>query len=368
MSGVSEQPYIGARVTLISSLDVRYEGTLFTIDPNESTVALQNVTCNGTEGRQSGAKAIPASDTVYEFIIFRGENIKSINIAESNKPPSNELNDPSILKLGPAGKRGPENRTTPSRPQPRGDFRRDSSRMQRVYRDRDGGYRPNNNRYGGRQNRGYRNNYDAPRYNNRRAPRRDRDPRPQRRRNDDRDRDRVKRANPGDAKYLAVRDAPKEEGFKEDFDFKAATFSKEEALKQAPEKAPQETGAEEAKEESVASKEEAPVEQGDAEKSAEATEANTSEEAPKQEETVEQEEQDDKKEASPEPKPEKPQLKYTYNKATSFFDDLDLVDKAHMDFRARRKIDAQTFGSEAENYKVRRRRRRGGRRRRNNYY
>lgn len=60
--------------------------------------------------------------------------------------------------------------------------------------------------------------------------------------------------------------------------------------------------------------------------------------------------------------PEKPQ--FTYN-PKNFFDDLDLVDKADMDFKARRKIDAQTFGSEAENYKVRRKRRRGGRRRKN---
>ena len=71
------QPYLGAPVTLISSLDVRYEGILFTIDPNESTVALQNVKCLGTEDRASGDKVIPKSDTVYEFIIFRGENIKS---------------------------------------------------------------------------------------------------------------------------------------------------------------------------------------------------------------------------------------------------------------------------------------------------
>lgn len=180
-----------------------------------------------------------------------------------------------------------------------------------------------------------------------------------------------KRANPGDAKYLAVRvEAQKEEaGFADDFDFEGATFSKEDALKQeVPEPTP-ETGAE-AKEENVAPKEEAaPAEQGNddtAEKPAEAPEANTNE-VPKQEPPAEVE-VDDKKEASPEPKPEKrDQLKYTYNKATSFFDDLDLVDRAHMDFKARRKIDAQTFGSEAENYKVRRRRRRGGRRKRNNY-
>lgn len=105
MSGDQKQPYIGAPVSLISSLDVRYEGILFTIDPNESTVALQNVKCMGTEDRQPpGDKAIPKSDTVYEFIIFRGENIKSICLAEHQKDSHDKspINDPSILKVGPS--------------------------------------------------------------------------------------------------------------------------------------------------------------------------------------------------------------------------------------------------------------------------
>lgn len=90
-------PYLGSRVSLISSSEVRYEGILYTIDPKESTVALQSVKCCGTEDRtvQNGKK-IPASDTVYEFIIFKGENIKHLHVTDTSKVPPD---DPAIMNV-----------------------------------------------------------------------------------------------------------------------------------------------------------------------------------------------------------------------------------------------------------------------------
>lgn len=33
-------PEIGSKISLISKADIRYEGKLFTVDPNECTIAL----------------------------------------------------------------------------------------------------------------------------------------------------------------------------------------------------------------------------------------------------------------------------------------------------------------------------------------
>lgn len=80
----------------------RYVGTLHEIDSVSSTVALENVTSYGTEGRKSKPEEeIPASDQVYEYIVFRGSDVKDLRIEEApaakeNKPPQ-PPNDPAIL-------------------------------------------------------------------------------------------------------------------------------------------------------------------------------------------------------------------------------------------------------------------------------
>jgi protein LSM14 len=77
-------------------------GTLHEINSNDSTVALENVTSFGTEGRKANPdEEIPPSDSVYEYIVFRGSDVKDLRVEETpaakeNKPPQ-VPNDPAIL-------------------------------------------------------------------------------------------------------------------------------------------------------------------------------------------------------------------------------------------------------------------------------
>ncbi|QIX02054.1 hypothetical protein AMS68_007571 [Peltaster fructicola] len=92
--------YIGSRIALISKSDIKYIGTLHEINSESSTVALENVRSHGTEGRRHGQEEVPPSDTVYEYIVFRGSDVKELSIVEApkeNKPPAAVPNDPAIL-------------------------------------------------------------------------------------------------------------------------------------------------------------------------------------------------------------------------------------------------------------------------------
>ncbi|KAI9343449.1 Scd6-like Sm domain-containing protein [Zopfochytrium polystomum] len=93
--------FVGSTISLISKSDIRYVGILHSINQQESTVALQNVRSFGTEGRRtSPAESIPASQHVFEYIVFRGSDIKDLQVV--NAPPAPQIpqlpNDPAILQ------------------------------------------------------------------------------------------------------------------------------------------------------------------------------------------------------------------------------------------------------------------------------
>jgi protein LSM14 len=78
------QQFIGSKISLISKSEIRYEGILYSLDLQEATISLSKVKSFGTEGRQTD-RPVPPKDEIYEFIIFRGSDIKGIDVLE---PPS----------------------------------------------------------------------------------------------------------------------------------------------------------------------------------------------------------------------------------------------------------------------------------------
>ncbi|CAJ1329930.1 unnamed protein product [Effrenium voratum] len=78
-------PYIGSKISLITTSDMRYEGILCTLNREESTIAVQNVRSFGTEGRTEGARGqheVPMSNEIYDFIVFRGKDLKDLTVLQ----------------------------------------------------------------------------------------------------------------------------------------------------------------------------------------------------------------------------------------------------------------------------------------------
>ncbi|KAK6632636.1 hypothetical protein RUM43_013404 [Polyplax serrata] len=91
----AQMPELGSKISLISKADIRYEGRLFTVDPQECTIALANVRSFGTEDRET-QYPVPAQSQVYDYILFRGSDIKDIRVVTTQIP-----NDPAIVQLVP---------------------------------------------------------------------------------------------------------------------------------------------------------------------------------------------------------------------------------------------------------------------------
>ncbi|KAM3871782.1 protein LSM14 homolog B [Diretmus argenteus] len=93
----SAKPHIGCKIGLISKAQNRYEGILYTIDTVNSTVVMAKVKCFGTEGRPTDRPAPPKED-IYEYITFRGSDIKDITLCEPPRSRHDLPQDPAIVQ------------------------------------------------------------------------------------------------------------------------------------------------------------------------------------------------------------------------------------------------------------------------------
>ena len=96
MSESSTYPYIGVPITIISKAEIRYEGILYAINPTEHTVSLTQVRSFGTEDRKPNPQFIPPSDELYEFIIFKGSEIKDLQVLNTHSPPQSVVSSASL--------------------------------------------------------------------------------------------------------------------------------------------------------------------------------------------------------------------------------------------------------------------------------
>ena len=110
MSGI---PYLGSKISLISKSEIRYEGILVDVNPQDSTITFEQVRFFGTEGRRPGDEIAPM-DKVFDCVVFRSADIKDLQVYETPKEEKKqepEFPDPAVVsfntssssKSGPSG-------------------------------------------------------------------------------------------------------------------------------------------------------------------------------------------------------------------------------------------------------------------------
>lgn len=110
MSGI---PYLGSKISLISKSEIRYEGILVDVNPQDSTITFEQVRFFGTEGRRPADEIAPM-DRVFDCVVFRSADIKDLQVYETpaavapevEKEKEPEFPDPAVVSFANTAKSG----------------------------------------------------------------------------------------------------------------------------------------------------------------------------------------------------------------------------------------------------------------------
>jgi len=91
----------------MSKKNIRYEGTVYSINEKEAKVTLQNIRAFGTEGREKSddnesTTFVPPQDAAHPYLLFRECDIKDLHVHEAvhtAKTPSDPLFSSQLLLL-----------------------------------------------------------------------------------------------------------------------------------------------------------------------------------------------------------------------------------------------------------------------------
>lgn len=91
----------GSPISLTSNSLIRYQGKFDFINTQENTVGLMEVYMMGTEGRKNGIEEVPPNPKPFDFIVFRGADIKDLqfdNVPAPPAPPAAAFQDPAVVR------------------------------------------------------------------------------------------------------------------------------------------------------------------------------------------------------------------------------------------------------------------------------
>lgn len=113
---MAQNPLLGNRISLISKKNIRYEGILYSINETNSTLALQNVTSFGTEGREKADPStafVAPQEGIHAYLLFRGCDIKDLHVHEQEQEAAPSQAAPTEPESQPVAAPASENAPNP---------------------------------------------------------------------------------------------------------------------------------------------------------------------------------------------------------------------------------------------------------------